>query len=142
MLDIGSGFGGTLMALAKTRPAHYLGSSASAFQVERAREQAVATHARQCQFEVREFSDLPSGPFQIVLAIESLGHATNLRTVFGAPSARRAPEARVLIIDVFASHERARATTPAHRLEVAWSDRRLLSESEVITLARRRIPPG
>ncbi len=132
LLDIGCGFGGTLITLAKTRPAHYLGISASAFQVERACEQVAATQARHCQFEVREFSDLPSGPFQMVLAIESLGHATNLRTVFGALSTCLAPEARVLIIDDFAAHERTRATTAAHRLEAAWSGRRLLTESELI----------
>jgi len=90
VLDAGCGFGATMVDLAQRVGGEYLGLTLSAAQA------STATHAAQragladrVRILVRSYDNPPAGPFDLVLAIESLAHSL-------APAASLAELVRVL----------------------------------------------
>jgi SAM-dependent methyltransferase len=71
-----------------------------AFQVVRAQELAVQRQlGSQCSFVIADFVQAPAGPFDVVFAIESFGHADDLVAALRAVRSRLAPGGRLLWVD-------------------------------------------
>ncbi|MEC8252380.1 MAG: methyltransferase [Planctomycetota bacterium] len=78
VVDLGSGFGASLLRAAAAGASSCVGVTASEYQAKRANQVARARGVEdRCRFEVAQLGDpLPSA--DVVLAVESLGHAPDL----------------------------------------------------------------
>lgn len=82
VLDLGCGFGASVFRWALAGSTCCVGLTPSAFQVARATEVAARLGlAATCTFVTAEFAQAPPGPFDVVLAMEALGHARDLPEV-------------------------------------------------------------
>lgn len=101
VLDLGCGFGATLLRAAEAGAASCVGLTPSAYQVSRARSVAKARDVDdRCRFEVAALDGaLP--PADVVLAIEALGHTDDLTRLLAAVAAslEGAPRPRVLWLE-------------------------------------------
>lgn len=76
VLDAGCGLGGTMLALAAARGATCVGLTLSDSQAATANAEAErAGAASRVQALIRSYDDPPPGPFDVVIAIESLAHS-------------------------------------------------------------------
>lgn len=125
VLDLGCGFGASLLRWARAGSRRCVGIGSSAFQIECARSAAAALGlSSACSFVCADFATAPDGPFDVVLAIEALGHATLL-----APLLRRV-------------HDVMRPGGRFFWLDDVRSDSTSLHDAEVQALARFwRSPP-
>jgi SAM-dependent methyltransferase len=100
VLDAGCGLGGTMLDLAARGPATFVGLTLSEQQAAVARR-AAAKAGLAGRIEVRvESYDAPlAGPFDVVIAIESLAHSANPAATIAALAARLAPGGRLAIVD-------------------------------------------
>lgn len=104
MLDLGCGFGASLQRWVAAGTGTGLGVTPSAFQVARATTAAVQTGlAARCTFVQGSFDaplgELPGAPFDLVLAIEALGHARDLGATLRAIAAVLAPGGRLVWVE-------------------------------------------
>jgi SAM-dependent methyltransferase len=100
VLDLGCGFGASLFRWANAGAEHCVGVTRSPLQVDRAT--AVAAElglATRCTFVRADFTTAPAGPFDVVVAIESLGHAADLGAVLRGVRARLAPGGTFLWVE-------------------------------------------
>lgn len=82
VLDLGCGFGITAQRWAVRTGGAVVGITQSGFQVEKATAAAVAAGlGERCTFRRADFAAPLQGPFDVVLAIEALGHAADLAAV-------------------------------------------------------------
>jgi SAM-dependent methyltransferase len=100
VLDAGCGLGGTMIALARRWGGHYTGVTLSPRQASIARD-AIAREELSASMDVqlRSYDDPPSGPFDIVLAIESLVHSVNPEVSLGALAGVLADGGVLVIVD-------------------------------------------
>ena len=78
VLDAGCGLGGTMIDLATRVGGTYVGLTLSEKQAAIGRRAAErAGHGRAIQFQVESYDTPPPGPFDLVVAIESLAHSSN-----------------------------------------------------------------
>lgn len=78
VVDLGSGFGASLLRAADAGASSCVGVTASEYQAKRANQVARARGVDdRCRFEVAQLGD-PLPPADVVLAVESLGHASDL----------------------------------------------------------------
>ena len=100
VLDAGCGLGGTMLVLAESLGATCTGltlspSQAGTANVEAARRQlATRVHA-----DVRSYDDPPAGPFDLIVAIESLAHSLDPARSVAALAATLAPGGRLVVVD-------------------------------------------
>ncbi len=100
LLDAGCGDGGTMMDLARTHHGNFLGVTLSARQVARA---TAAVHA--CGLAARvgviraSYDQPPAGPFDVIIAVESLAHSADPGASIRALSAALAPGGRLIVVD-------------------------------------------
>jgi 2-polyprenyl-3-methyl-5-hydroxy-6-metoxy-1,4-benzoquinol methylase len=100
VLDAGCGLGGTMLDLAGRCSARFTGLTLSARQAAIARAAAAkAELSDRISIEVGSYDSPPGGPFDLVIAIESLAHSPHPATSLGALVARLAPNGRLAIID-------------------------------------------
>lgn len=100
VLDLGCGFGASLLRWVAAGARAGVGVSASAVQIATAREEAARQGlAARATFVHGDFTALPPGPFDVVLAIESLGHAHDLDAVLRAVREALAPGGVLLVVD-------------------------------------------
>ncbi len=104
ILDVGCGFGASLQRWVRAADGVGLGLTASAFQVARATAAAAQVGlGERCRFVARSFDetlgDLPGAPFDLVLAIEALGHARDLAATLRALAGVLAPGGRLLWVE-------------------------------------------
>lgn len=100
VLDAGCGLGGTMLALAERWSGKYTGLTLSQTQADVARS-AIAQMQRSDTIEVRvrSYDTPPDGPFDLIVAIESLLHSADpLRSLTGL-TATLAPNGRIAIVD-------------------------------------------
>jgi SAM-dependent methyltransferase len=131
VLDLGCGFGGSLLHWARTRGADGLGVSASPFQIEKANAAARRLGLQhRCRFAVQSFEQPVAGPFDVVLAIESLGHAADLGAVLGHVAKALGAAGTLLCVDDLL---RAPATDDPDVRELAerWGSPPLRTRGEV-----------
>lgn len=103
VLDVGCGVGFGTMRLAERGVAHATGLTISRRELERATLAASRSrHAAALDFLEGSFDRLPRGPFDVIVAVESLKHSSNLgRTLTGLREAL-APGGRLVVVeDVF-----------------------------------------
>ncbi len=100
LLDAGCGDGGTMMDLARTHDGRFLGITLSARQVARAtavlRERGLAARIGVIR---ASYDQPPTGPFDVIIAIESLAHSADPHVSLRALSAVLAPGGHLVVID-------------------------------------------
>jgi SAM-dependent methyltransferase len=100
VLDAGCGLGGTMLALARRWGGRIVGVTLSPKQAAIAREAiARAGLAASVDVQVRSYDDPPPGPFDVVIAIESLLHSVAPDTSIGALSRVLKEGGALVIVD-------------------------------------------
>ncbi|MFN7916478.1 MAG: class I SAM-dependent methyltransferase [Vicinamibacterales bacterium] len=100
VLDAGCGLGGTMLALARTGRVSCLGITLSPAQAATANEAAGrAGLSGAVRAEVRSYDEPPAGPFNVIVAIESLAHSPDPARSVGALLATVAPGGGLLVVD-------------------------------------------
>ncbi len=132
VLDLGCGFGASLLRAIDAGAKKGIGITPSRFQVDRARRVAAARGvADRCRFDAAALEDeLPAA--DLVLAVEALGHTERLREVLAAVAAALAGAARprfVWLEDLYAGGAAAAADQDLAALADAWSSPPLCSVS-------------
>jgi SAM-dependent methyltransferase len=128
VLDLGCGFGASLLRWVAAGAQSGVGVTASEVQIATARQEAQRRGlATQATFVHGDFTALPPGPFDVVLAIESLGHAQDLTAVLRAVHTALAPDGVLLLVD-----DQLRATSDTEDADVRelaqrWRSPRLRS---------------
>jgi SAM-dependent methyltransferase len=100
VLDAGCGLGGTMLALARRWGGSYIGVTLSEKQAAIARD-AIARDGLGTSIEVqiRSYDDPPAGPFDVVVAIESLLHSADPEVSLAAFTRVLAKAGRLVIVD-------------------------------------------
>ncbi len=100
VLDAGCGYGATAFDLQPRTGGTWLGITLSPIQVQRATTEAerrgMANHLR---FAVRSYDDPLPGPFDLIIAIESLIHSTNPAASIANLAAHLAPGGHLVVVD-------------------------------------------
>jgi SAM-dependent methyltransferase len=100
VLDAGCGPGGTMLDLAARGSARFVGLTLSERQAAVARRAAaVAGLADRIEIRVESYDTPPAGPFDVIIAIESLAHATQPAATVAALAAQLAPAGSLAIVD-------------------------------------------
>lgn len=100
VLDAGCGLGGTMLDLARALDATCIGLTLSPSQADTANAAAEAgALAGRVQALVRSYDDPPPGPFDLVVAIESLAHSADPGRSLTALVAVLAPGGQIAIVD-------------------------------------------
>lgn len=100
VLDAGCGLGGTMMAMAAARAATCVGVTLSPSQVQAANAEAERrglpdrVQARVCSYDAP-----PAGPYDVVVAIESLAHSPDPARTVAALVQVLAPGGTLLVVD-------------------------------------------
>lgn len=100
VLDAGCGFGGTMIDLRRRMGGVYTGLTLSESQAATGR-QAVARLglSDSVRFLRQSYDTPPPGPFDLIVAIESLAHSAHPATSVAALSSVLAPRGRLVIVD-------------------------------------------
>ncbi len=100
LLDAGCGFGGVMLDLVGRFGGTAVGLTLSAAQADGARKAAAqAGLSARISVLVRNYNDPPAGPFDVIVAIESLAHSGDPRRSLEALTSRLAPGGRMVIVD-------------------------------------------
>lgn len=100
MLDAGCGLGGTMMAIAAARDATCVGVTLSAAQAQAANAEAERRQqADRVQAVVCSYDSPPAGPYDVVVAIESLAHSPEPARSVAALAQALAPGGVLLVVD-------------------------------------------
>lgn len=100
VLDAGCGLGGTMLDLAARSAGTFTGITLSERQAAVGRQAAarLGLEAR-VRTIVASYDDPPYGPFDLIVAIESLAHSENPAASIAALAARLEPAGRLVIVD-------------------------------------------
>jgi SAM-dependent methyltransferase len=131
VLDAGCGVGFGSIRLAERGAAHVTGVTLSERELTRGRS-AVAASSVSARVELRRasFDDVPEGAFDVVVAVESLKHSTDLRVTLEALVRSLAPGGRLLIVeDVLVGDA---GSPSALRLTADWSLTKLYGEADYV----------
>ncbi len=100
VLDAGCGLGGTMLALARGLGAQCVGVTLSRSQADTANAAAArAGCAGQVRAVVCSYDTPPEGPFDLIVAIESLAHSASPSASVRALASVLAPGGRVIVVD-------------------------------------------
>jgi SAM-dependent methyltransferase len=100
VLDAGCGLGGTMIECARRLSGRCVGLTLSASQAAAVAASAARTGlGDRVQAIVRSYDDPPPGPFDLVVAIESLAHSPNPRVSLTALARVLAPRGTIAIVD-------------------------------------------
>lgn len=100
VLDAGCGLGGTMLALADRFNGRFIGLTLSPEQATVANHAAAARGlSASVAAIVRSYDAPPAGPFDLVVAIESLAHSVAPATSVAGLAAVLAPGGRLIVID-------------------------------------------
>ena len=126
LLEVGCGFGASLLHFARTRRGHFVGIGNSPYQIARARAQARALPLLgHCEFWLQSHDQPVGAAFDRILAVETLIHAQDLaRTLANLARALR-PGGCLLAVEDLAADASAQQSAPAQALCRAWAATRL-----------------
>jgi SAM-dependent methyltransferase len=137
VLDVGCGFGATLLDWARRAPeAELVGWTLSPYQARvAAREARRAGVAERCAFRVRSF-DAPADardadPFEVVVSVESLFHAPDAGATLGRLSERLAPGGTLVLVEDLARDDGVAEEPDARELLARWRTTRLHTADEL-----------
>jgi SAM-dependent methyltransferase len=128
VLDVGCGFGTTILHWASSHSGRFVGLGDNAFQIEKARARArrLGLEGR-CRFLAQSFETPIEGRFDAVIAIETLLHASDLERALHNIARSLEPGGLLLSLDDVAHDEEACDDADAAALLAAWRARRLWS---------------
>jgi SAM-dependent methyltransferase len=118
VLDAGCGLGGTIHFLAPRLGGSYLGLTLSHGQASAATRLAETLH-EPVQILVRSYDDPPEGPYDVIVAIESLAHSPDPEKTLSALARVAAPGAILVIADDMPRPEAAKSADLA-RFKSGW----------------------
>jgi SAM-dependent methyltransferase len=120
VLDAGCGLGGTMLALARARGARCHGVTLSPTQAATANAAAARSGlAGHVHAEVDSYDAPPPGPFDLVIAIESLAHSPDPRRSVHALASTLAPGGGLLVVDDMPEPDAA-STSDLERFKSGW----------------------
>jgi SAM-dependent methyltransferase len=100
VLDVGCGVGFGTIRLAERGVAGVTGLTISGRELEHAaRAGARSARAESIDFLEGSFDRLPHGPFDVIVAVESLKHSDDLRCTLGGLYGALAPGGRMVVVD-------------------------------------------
>ncbi len=100
VLDAGCGLGGVMIDLVRAVGGTAVGLTLSATQAAEARRAARrAGLSSRVDVFVQSYDESPPGPFELVVAIESLAHSANPDTSVGVLASRLAPGGLLIVVD-------------------------------------------
>lgn len=131
VLDAGCGLGGTMLDLVARGSATFVGVTLSERQAAVARR-AIARAGLDHRIEVRvgSYDAPPAGPFDGIVAIESLAHAPDPAATIATLAARLAPRGWLAVVDDMPLAE-ARGTSDLATFQAGWRLPVLLSAAEL-----------
>jgi SAM-dependent methyltransferase len=137
VLDAGCGLGGTMLDLAALGSATFVGVTLSERQAAVARR-AIARAELDHRIEVRvgSYDAPPAGPFDGIVAIESLAHAPDPAATIATLAARLAPRGWLAVVDDMPRVE-ARGTSDLATFQAGWRLPVLLSVAELAAALER-----
>ncbi|MCA8974031.1 MAG: class I SAM-dependent methyltransferase [Planctomycetes bacterium] len=122
VLDLGCGFGASLLRWTEWSGGQGLGVTASPFQVARANEEAVRRGLDgRCRFVVQDFTAPVADSFGAVFAIEALGHAPDLAAVLAGVHRCLAPGGRFVQVEDLLREPAAADDRCVSELSRCWS---------------------
>jgi len=120
LLDAGCGFGGVMLDLVGRIGGTAIGLTLSAVQADGARKAAAhAGLSARVSVLVRDYDDPPTGPFDLIVAIESLAHSGDPQRSLEALTSRLAPGGRMVIVDDM-PEPGAEGTDDLARFKAGW----------------------
>jgi SAM-dependent methyltransferase len=135
VLDLGCGFGATLLRWLAAHGGEGVGVTTSAFQIARATDAAIAHgFAARLRFVRQHYAVPVAGPFDVVLAVESLGHAEDLAAVLAVVRRAVAPRGRFIWVEDLLNGECVR-DADVDELALRWASPPLRTLAE----ARERL---
>jgi SAM-dependent methyltransferase len=138
VLDAGCGLGGTMLDLAGRCSARFTGLTLSARQAAIARAAAAqAGFSDRIAITLGSYDRPPEGPFDLVIAIESLAHSPHPATTLDALIMRLAPNGRFAIVDDM-PEAHARGTRDLALFQSGWRVPAPMSAAEVKSEFARR----
>lgn len=130
VLDVGCGFGASLLTWARAHAGEFVGLTLSAVQVARARAQALALGvADRCTFRVQAYDQPIDGHFDRVVAIEALCHSDALGAALTCIAGSTAAGGRLVAIEDVAVDDGVAAEPDGSELRARWSTPHLYSEA-------------
>jgi SAM-dependent methyltransferase len=117
VLDAGCGLGGTMIALARRFGGTYVGLTLSKSQASIATR--AVTRLGAMSVRVQSYDDPPAGPFDLIVALESLAHSPNPRASLAALARVLRPGGRLAIADDMPT-EGARASSDLAAFKAGW----------------------
>lgn len=128
VLDLGCGFGATLVAWARAHDVTGVGITLSGFQGSCATSE-IARLGLTDRLEVvtGTYDDPPAGPFDVIVGVESLCHAPDLGRTLRRAAGVAGPGARLLTVEDTAVDSDLGDDPDALELMSRWSTRRLWS---------------
>lgn len=132
VLDAGCGLGGTMLDLAARGSATFVGVTLSEQQAADGRRAiAAAALDERIAIRVASYDSPPDGPFDAVMAIESLAHSPRPAVTVAALAARLAPGGSLAIVDDMPAPA-ARGTRDLTLFQAGWRLPALPSAEELI----------
>jgi len=134
VLDAGCGLGGTMLSLAEARAATCVGLTLSPSQAERANDAAAQLGlGARVHAQVQSYDQPPAGPFDVIVAIESLAHSRNPHASVSALASVLAPGGTFIVVDDM-PESGARDTADLATFKAGWQCPVLWSEPEYLAV--------
>lgn len=145
ILDAGCGVGYVLLKLCKTYGCKGLGISLSSDEIQAAKKNANTLNTpnilqmqmeNPCEFKVQNFDNLKNGNFDLIVAIESIKHATDVQQTLKVFQQNLSEQGRIVIIEDFlqASHTNHPYTKAFSK---AWHVPKVYTETEFENYAKQ-----
>lgn len=124
VLDVGCGFGATLISWARRSEGSYVGIAPSPYQLRRARQEADRCGV-QCSFRLQSYDESIEGTFDRVVAVEALFHADDLHATLQNLASCIERDGLLLAVEDVAASRSVGEDVDARSLLRAWSSRSL-----------------
>jgi SAM-dependent methyltransferase len=133
ILDAGCGVGFGAIRLAENGTCRVVGVSLSEKEIGRARWAAAQLGlADRVEFRQASFDDMPRATYDLVVAVESLKHSSDLRrSLRSLLGSLKHPGTLVIVEDLYADHA---GTTVAEKLMTDWGLTRLYTEADYLAI--------
>ncbi len=123
ILDVGCGFGGTLIAWAQRCAGTYVGLGLSRYQLQRASQQARSCGvAERCEFRRQSYDQPIQDTFDRIVSVEALFHATDLPRALANLARSLADGGRLVLVEDVASGPTTQDDAAAQMLIQAWGN--------------------